>query len=176
MQIQGELEAIDQELGIELGIRPVAKEKHPLFSLTIQAEIILKGKVIGIIGQIAQTIQERFALKKEVTIAQFDCDSLTLAANKNKKYTSIPKYPPIVEDYTFYNQNQVSAAKIVEVGKQVDLIIQSVNVLGFYQDKINLEVVYLHKKKNLTDQDVAPIRRKFVSAIEKLGMKLEGEV
>jgi hypothetical protein len=44
-------------------------------------------------------------------------------AKKDKKYIPIPKYPPIVEQYTFINTTQVPAQKILTTGCKVDNLI-----------------------------------------------------
>ena len=130
----------------------------------------------GLIGRTSLATKQAFELKDDTFIAQINFQALAELASKDAIYSSIPKYPAIIENYTFFNKSKCPANDILKAGKKTDSIIKDIKIIDFYEDKINLEISYQNPKKNLNDKDITPIRKKLVKNIEKLGLKLQGNI
>jgi len=174
LNIKGILEALCEELGIVAHFEPLIKSHW--FDDIKAASLIVNNETIGSIGQLKTKYQTVAKINKPISLADLDFGKLIARATKNKTYTPIPKYPPIVEQYTFINEDKVTAAKILDTANKVDKLINQITIIGTYENKISIEVTYLDKDKNLSDTEIAKIRKKLVDEIEKLGMKLEGEI
>jgi len=172
LHTKGIAEALGKELGISFTFSPSGEEEF--LESILQAKITVKGKGVGVIGRVTNEMTQKFGLKEPATLCYLDFEALVLHATKNKAYTPLPKYPPIIENLTFFNEGQVPVASILKAGKQVSPLVHQIKVVDFYENKINLEIAYLDRTKNLTSEEVTPMRRKLIVAIEKLGLTLQG--
>ncbi|MBI2430448.1 MAG: phenylalanine--tRNA ligase subunit beta [Candidatus Levybacteria bacterium] len=101
--------------------------------------------------------------------------SASLEKMQNKKvFSPIPKYPSITEDVTIIVNQKVKIGDIIqEIKKQSPLIID-VSLLDQFEDSKTFHIIYQHKEKNLTDEEVAKIREKIIKSLkEKFGVKLK---
>ncbi len=106
-------------------------------------------------------------MDKHVVTAEFDFETLLKHATLHKTYTPLAKYPAITEDLAFVLDSKVRTGDvIVNIQKQSDLITE-VSLLDIYENTRTFHIVYQHKEKNLTTEDVADIRKKIISSIEK---------
>lgn len=174
LELKGVLEAMYNELGMIVSFS-TSSDSH-WFDNTKSGLIKIKNEIISEFGQIKSQHQEAAKLNAPVFVADIDFAKLIVYANKNKKYIQIPKYPPIVEQYTFINQNQVLAEEILTTIRETDSMIKETIIIGTYANKISLQVTYLNPNQNLQDSAIAKLRKALVNNVEKLGMKLEGNL
>ncbi|MDO8686740.1 MAG: phenylalanine--tRNA ligase subunit beta [Candidatus Berkelbacteria bacterium] len=105
---------------------------------------------------------------------ELDFSHLISLQNAKKTFIPLPKYPPIMEDFTLIVKESVKTGEIIDlVKKQSELLIET-SLLDQFEDTRTFHVVYQHKEKNLTRQDVTKIREKILKALkEKFGAKLK---
>ena len=174
--LKGIVEALCNELGIE-ATYDVSKDELPhWFEQSKAVTITIDGEQVGYLGQIKVSHQTTAKISSPVIVADIDFETFIKHASKNKTYTPIPKYPPIVEQYTFINESKVPAATILLTARSTGTFIHTVEIVDVFENKISLEVSYLDRNKNLSDQEVSVVRKSIVREIEKLGMKLVGSV
>lgn len=173
-KVKGILESLAQELGLIFEFKK--SQKYKILDNNIQAQILLYDSEIGYIGNINIKIKENFSLKKNATVAQIDFKKIVKYATKNKIYTPIPKFPPIIEDLTFFNNENIESEKILTTAKKSDKLVFKVKIKDFYQNKITLEISYLDKTKNLEAKDIIPIRKTLVKDLENLSLQLQGQI
>jgi len=177
---KGIVEAILDELGIEhYEIKPYNLQKTfygKTFNGAKLAEIILKNNSLGIFGEIKKEILTRFGLKGKVFIFDLDFKELTKYASSQKKYQSIPKYPPVIEDFSFVLPPRTYLGEIITAIKEIDLIIKSADLIDSFEDTRTLRVVYQDKNKTLNDQGVEKLREKIIKTVEeKFKAKIKGK-
>jgi len=172
--LKGYLESLAEQMGIKLGFE--GKDYPQLFQKGIGAKILVDKHEIGYLGQISSKLQENLQIKNTVWGFELNFMQLAKFASKNKVYTPIPKYPAIVERLTFFNPKAKEYSLIYQSAIKTHQLIKQVTLADNYQDKLSLEIHYLDPQKNLSDKDIAPIRKKLVANIEKLGLKLQGEI
>ncbi|MFH1833214.1 MAG: phenylalanine--tRNA ligase subunit beta [Candidatus Levyibacteriota bacterium] len=94
--------------------------------------------------------------------------------NPQKKFLSIPKHPPIIEDLAIVIGNNIEVGKIIEEIKKQSPLISHVSLLDQYQNSKTFHLVYQHREKNLTNEEVAKIREKIITALkEKFHAKIK---
>jgi phenylalanyl-tRNA synthetase beta chain len=174
LELKGTLEALSEELGVTFNWKLAKGTKH--LSPQTQADIYIGNNKVGSAGELASDVSASLGLKQGVVVAELELQHIIEHATKNKTYTPIPKHPPIIENLTFFNDNQVSAEQILDAATGADTLIYSAKIVDSYQNKLTLEVSYLNRQENLTDKQVKPLRQKLVKAVEKLGTKIQGEV
>ncbi len=106
-------------------------------------------------------------MDKNIVTAEFDFEVLLKHATLRKVYTPLPKYPAITEDISFVLDSKVKTGAVIsEIQKHSDLIVE-VSLLDIYGPTRTFHIVYQHKNKNLTTEEVAEVRKKIISSVEK---------
>ncbi len=99
---------------------------------------------------------------------------ITQAKGNPHKFVPIPKYPPLVEDLALIAPTSVLAGNIIELIKKQSPLITDVSLLDKYEDTRTFHIVYQSYEKNLTSEDVTPIREKILKALkEKFSARLK---
>ena len=98
---------------------------------------------------------------------------LTEHATNKKIYRPIPEYPPIIEDLRIELKKDTEYKKIVDTILNVSPLIVSAELIDEYENKMTFRISYQDKTKNLSNEDVAPIRERLEKTIkEKLHAKV----
>ena len=84
-----------------------------------------------------------------------------------KKVVTVPKYPPIVEDLTLEIDPKIKYAQIVEVISSQSKLINKVELLDEYGNRKTFRITYQSRERNLTNEDIEPIREKITVALKK---------
>ncbi|KKR25629.1 MAG: Phenylalanine-tRNA ligase beta subunit [Microgenomates group bacterium GW2011_GWC1_39_7b] len=83
-----------------------------------------------------------------------------------KKYLSIPKYPPIIEDLSIEINPKIKYGAIVNVIAAQSKLVNKVELLDEYRNKKTFRITYLSRERNLTNEDISPIREKIIKAMK----------
>lgn len=94
--------------------------------------------------------------------------------NFEKKFNPLPKYPPIMEDLTIVTENNVKTIDIIDEIKSHSFLIVDVSLLDRFENTRTFHIVYQHKDRNLTTDEVSKIRSKILKVLkEKFGVTLK---
>ncbi len=85
----------------------------------------------------------------------------------HKKFKPVPKYPPIIEDLTLEIDPKIKYSNIVDTIKSQSRLVNKVELLGEYQSKKTFRIAYLSRDRNLTSEEIEPIRLKITTALKK---------
>jgi phenylalanyl-tRNA synthetase beta chain len=111
-------------------------------------------------------------LEENLIDFEFNFQEITTHANVKKVYTPVSKFPPVIEDMRFEIPEEIPYAKIIEtIQKQSDLITNA-GLLDMYKNKKTFRITYQSYDRNLTAEDVTPLREKVTKGIEKIGGQL----
>ena len=103
---------------------------------------------------------------------ELDFDLLTKYASLSKKYKIIPKFPFVIEDIRLILPQKITYEETVKTIKKQSPLIASVDLFDVYNDKITLRITYQDLEKNLTTEDITPIRKKiFLTLKKELGVE-----
>lgn len=158
---KGIVESLLDALGIESATFAAAEE--PLLHPTRAARIIIDGKPVGIMGEVAPRIRESLDLRERSYVYELDFQALLEAAPKVLKYHQLPRYPAlsrhiaaVVSDEVSYEQLEqiirrsgkgvIEEAKLLEVfrGEQI----------GAGRSALTISMVFRSLDKTLTDEEV----------------------
>lgn len=152
--LKGILEALLNELGIEnWQIKP-----DKCLTLDKYGLVTINGQTVGIIGEVKT--------QEKVCVIDLEIKKLLSFANKIKKYQPLPKYPPILEDFSLVFPSQTPVGPIIEAVKDSNEIVKSVELIDSYQDVHTLRITYQSLKSNLTESEVSKIREKILKKLE----------
>lgn len=127
------------------------------------ADIYIEDKQIGDIE----------LLEENLVTFELDFKSLVKYATTKKVFRPIPEYPPIIEDVRLTIKKETEYKKIIETIFSVSSLIVSADLIDEYEDKKTFRVSYQDKNKNLSNEDIAPIKGKLEKTLkEKLHAKI----
>jgi len=170
-QAKGIAEGLLAELGMEnITFEPYVSGpgvKATIWHPGRTAMVKMKGKRLGIIGEIQPGILRRFGIKGRVVIFDLDFEEIAKLATTIKKYTPIPKYPAIVEDLAFVVPKKTLVGEMTEEIKKVNQLIKLVELIDSYKNTRTFRITYQSPKKTLMDKEVEKIRSKIVKRVKK---------
>lgn len=87
-------------------------------------------------------------------------------AKLEKTFTPLPKYPPIIEDLAIIASENVKTADLMSEIKKQSILIANVSLLDQFEETRTFHIVYQHKERNLTTEEVAKIRSKILKSLK----------
>ncbi len=170
--LKGVVEALLSQLGIQTNMKPIST--HP--SLSHPSLSIYVGKtIVGHIGQIDASILKLYGITDPMYYGELSVKSLQDVPSQNEQpYTIAPLYPPILEDFSFTVPDQFEIGPCITALSAIHPSIESIQLLDVYQNKRMLRVTYSNPAKTLSNEDIAPVRKKLIAlAQEKFSLILK---
>ncbi|MBI4064776.1 phenylalanine--tRNA ligase subunit beta [Candidatus Gottesmanbacteria bacterium] len=161
-------EAMVDLMGL-IGLNPVKKQGSTLTKLPLDwygSQRLSFGQ-FGSVGLVHQKFLDALQIHTPVTILELDIEELVKHARPTKRYVPIPKYPPAHEDIALVVPSKTPIGLLMMELSKIDPRIAGIELLDRYEDTRTLHVTYLSQEKNLTAQDVRPIREKIILLAQK---------
>ena len=146
-------------------VRSECTDLHP----GVQANIILDGKPIGIIGKVHPNIT-----KKDIYVFELDLNSIFGRTNK-LKYKPAYKYPSTMKDMAFILDRDIDASEVIKtIKKAANKTLQEVDIFDIYEgDKIDknkksiaFSLLFNGIDRTLTDEEVMEVFNKIINKVE----------
>ncbi len=169
-EAKGLAQAIFSLFGLPLPEPPTHDKQH-LHNWDDNLRLLL-GEY-GAVSEVNSQLLATLGIVQPVSIFWVHLDELVKNAQPSKTYHPIPKYPPIVEDLAFTVPPNFTVGPLMETLKKAHPLVYDITLLDRYQDTRTFHVVYLNLHKNLTDEDVRPVREKLISRALDLGAVLK---
>lgn len=145
------------------------------------AEVVLRGRVVGTVGELHPTTIAAYGIEGRVAAGELDLAPL-VAPVPPPQLDSPSPFPHVEFDLAFLVLPSTAAAELVSVTSVAGgELVESARVFDEYVGKDggrrSLAVRYVLRApdRTLTNEEVAPIRRSMVEAAESLGAELRGE-
>jgi len=114
---------------------------------------------------------------RAITTAGFVWKEVLKVARKHPTYKQISQFSPIIEDLTFTLPEGVKMGDVLFTVKSVHTTIQNVELKDMYKRNATLRIQYALEDRQMTGEDVIPIRKKIVETMEKkLGGIIVGNI
>lgn len=149
-----EVKGVIEQLFRDLGINPSFKKSQ---KSAVGASIFTKGKYVG----------EIEILDNNIIDFEINFNELLKYVTLSKKYKPFAKYPPIVEDISLSIDSNIETHDIIQDIKGQSPLIVDVSLLDEFDSSRTFHIVYQDQNKNLTNEEVAKIRKKILSSLEK---------
>jgi phenylalanyl-tRNA synthetase beta chain len=128
----------------------------------------------GMIEILSQDLLNKIGINSPLTRVYLNFSALVSHANHTKTYIPIPKYPPIIEDLAFIVPEKFEVGPIIVAFKKAHTLIFDVSLLDLHENTRTFHITYQDSEKNLTDEDILPIRKKLITlAKEKYAIELK---
>jgi phenylalanyl-tRNA synthetase beta chain len=104
---------------------------------------------------------------------ELDYSQILKNRNLNKAFKALPKYPPIVEDISLTAKEFVKTVDLISGIKNQSPLVANVTLLDQFDNSRTFHIIYQHKERNLTMDEVSKIRGKI---LKKLKEKFNAEL
>ena len=146
------------------------------------AEILLKGELIGVIGEIHPLVLDEYGIDQKVWLFELKLDPLVAGFLKFKQYEALPKFPAVERDMALIIPEEIASSEVEQkigvVGGEYLVQYRLFDVYkgeqipeGFKSMAYNM--VYQAKDRTLTDKEVAEIHNRIQQELQNsFGAKL----
>jgi phenylalanyl-tRNA synthetase beta chain len=166
--LKGVVENLFSGLGLKL---PRQKEAdHFLLQWGKSAEI----EGVGVFGALHPDLQRSYEITKPVFFFEFDLEALFKLRASEKRYKPLPKYPFVFRDISMFIPQGLENQDIIDLIREVggDLV-EKVYPFDRYQDSIAYRIIYRHRERTLTEEEVNKKHQEIVQALtSKLMVKI----
>jgi len=179
--IKGIVELLFEELGIsKYGF--TRETENPTFHPGKTANILIKNKPVGIVGEIYPDVLDEFEIPVKTYICELDFDAITIAADLEKSYKPLPKYPAIERDMALLLNDETMVCEVEDIiRKKGGNLVESIKLFDVYKGKqvpegkksVAYSIIYRANDRTLKDEEANEIHNKIIAEIEsKLGGQL----
>jgi len=178
--IKGIIEVLLEELNI-LNYK-FRKIEHPSYHQGRTAEILVDGEILGIIGEIHPEVAEKYQLDTKIYTGELDMELLVSKTVHDIKYSPLPKFPAINRDIAVLLDQDIEAAKIEEIMREVGgELIEKIEFFDVYtgeqipdgKKSVAYSLVLRAKDRTLKDQDANLLMEKIINNLQnELGARL----
>ncbi|MCJ7813791.1 MAG: phenylalanine--tRNA ligase subunit beta, partial [Candidatus Atribacteria bacterium] len=178
--IKGIIETVFQSLKVENW--EVVPGNHPAFHPLRNGKIIIRGKEVGIFGEIHPEVINNYRIPGKVNLFEIDFENLLPNVPSDIKYCVLPKYPSVQRDLAMIVKEEILSADIIKMIKSInERLIKKVILFDIFKGKqigdgcksLAYSVVFQAKDRTLTDQEVEDIYKKIR---EKLMVKFNAKI
>jgi phenylalanyl-tRNA synthetase beta chain len=137
------------------------------------------SKVLGVAGQLARRVADKFKLRQEIFLAEIELDSLyaQISAEKEaRRYEPLPRFPAVERDFSLLLADGTEFTDVVKTIGALNIgEITSIEAADLFRGKnvpagkysLLVRVTFQNREATLTDAQTADFSAKIVAALEK---------
>ena len=174
---KGVVESLLDALGI-VGAEYV-ETNDPLLHPTRAAKVLVGGREIGILGEVAPNVRESLDLRERPCVYELDFQALMESTPDVLKYRRLPRYPALHRHLAVVVSDETRYAELARVIEEAGGgSIEEVSLLDVYKGKqigperssLTVSMVFRSREKTLTDEEVNAVLDEVKSALsQRLG-------
>jgi phenylalanyl-tRNA synthetase beta chain len=157
--------------------------QHPTFHPG-KCALVHYGEVeIGVFGEIHPLVKGNYDFPESpVLVADLNIEAIAALIPDRYYVSSVPVFPPVLEDLAFIVDENIQVQEIVEIMKAAGgTMIAEVNLFDVYRGgqagsgkkSLAFSLKYQDSERTLTDKEVSRIRNKIINQLsEKIGAEL----
>jgi phenylalanyl-tRNA synthetase beta chain len=140
---------------------------------------------IGVAGQLARRVAEKFKLRQDIFLAEIELEpvySAYRAAKEARRYVPIPRFPTVERDFSLLLANGIPFSDVVAAIHALNIPeIVSIEAADLFRGKnvpagkysLMIRVLFQNNEATMTDAQIAGLSAQIVAALEKtLGAQL----
>lgn len=166
--IKGIIEGIGERFGINFVFQ---KTKEPFLEKKYSADVFSEGLKFGWIGEIKKDVLDIYEIEQKVYCGEINIMPFIERAILDFKYRSIPRYPQVVRDFSFFVDESIPASTIADKIKKISPLIISVGIFDMFRKEkrsISFRVVFQSYEETLRDETVNEIQERIIKELTKI--------
>lgn len=176
--LKGAVESVVAYLGLAGEISYEADSPagfHPGRSASIFLHAGSAKSKVGVLGQVHPDLQRKMELE-DTYVAELLLEPLFAAEAAPIEYRDLPKFPSVQRDIAVVVDNDITADSLLKtISESAGELLEDVQVfdvftgskLGENKKSVALALVYRHKDRTLTDEEISEVHGRAVAALEQ---------
>lgn len=144
---------------VQLLVEEIMAKNHSIYQQSAKL-VIKKGKERILLGYL-------HVLENDMVGIEIKLNNLLKVVNAHPEYQKTNPHSMIIEQLTFTLKKQVAVGDFINVLIKTNNKIIDFKLLNIYQNNYTFEIVYQAHNKNLSNEDVEPIRQSVVATAQK---------
>ncbi|MGD0999286.1 MAG: hypothetical protein ABSA67_01190, partial [Candidatus Brocadiia bacterium] len=181
-QLKGVIESFLDAAGVcsKLSFEPAA---DPFFAEKRAAKVLLDNAPLGIMGEVAPAVCERYGAAHPPCAAELDFDLLVRAARLDRAYSKLAAHPAAVRDLAVVVDEAVPWARIEGAIRDLRIpILESIEFFDIFRGKqvpagkksMAFSLTFRAADRTLTSDEVEAARQSCIQSLAALGATLRG--
>jgi phenylalanyl-tRNA synthetase beta chain len=171
--LKGVLEGLFDSFNLAFEVRPTSE---PFLDRGASADLFINGGKIAWIGEVNPSVLSQYDIKEKVFCAEADFDRISDLSTEERTYRPISRYPSVVRDFSFYVDDSIPTARIIETIRGVSPLVASVGVFDLFKKEVrsvSFRVVFQSYEDTLTDEAVNELQQIIIDRLKSTdGIKL----
>lgn len=172
--LKGVIDILFERLGIDEW-EYLREEKHKTFHPGRAANIVSKGRVLGLLGETNPDVIENYDINKRVYIAELDFDGINELANLNQRYRPLPKYPAITRDLAIVVDENTMVKDLEKmIWNLGEGLIEDIKLFDVYigdqipegKKSVAYSIVYRSYERTLKDEEINKVQNSIIANLE----------
>jgi len=168
---KGVVEGLTSQLGVEADFETGSDESlHP----SRQAAIVIKGKRLGVVGELQPKVAEAFELSEAVYLFEINLAALLPFTLGHKPFQPLPRFPAIVRDIALVVDVGVTNRQVQAIITGFPLVTQ-VALFDVYsggqllpgKKSLAYRITFQSPSQTLTDDEVDEVQQKIIDKLAK---------
>ena len=172
--LKGVVKGLLDRLGIE-NVEYQAETENTTFHPGRTANILVDGENVGIIGEVHPDVLGNYDIKVRCLVGELDFKVLSAKSKLDRKYTPLPKYPPMTRDIALTVDKELEVREIEKVilanGKN---LVENIALFDVYtgdqveegKKSVAYSIVYRSLERTLTEEEVVKVHSKILEELE----------
>lgn len=139
-----------------------------------QAEIIIAGDSIGVLGDVHPEVVEAFELSGTVCLIEIDLERLLTKVPQWRQYESIPRFPAVYRDISIVVDEQVAYQRVEEIIRSFPLVAR-VTLFDLYRGEqvpqgkksFAIRITYQSPTRTLSEDEVNQVQDGMLSRLAR---------
>ncbi|MEO2083838.1 MAG: phenylalanine--tRNA ligase subunit beta, partial [Desulfurobacteriaceae bacterium] len=176
--LKGVVESLLEFLSLEG--RFEASFDYPFMHPGQTAKVSVNGQFVGFLGRLHPDVEEAFDVQQPMFVAELYLDKLLeLSSGVERRFSPIPKFPPVMRDLAFIVDKDFPVARLEEEIRKSKFV-EKVVLFDVYEGKgvpkgkksIAFSITFRAPDRTLSDEEVNGIVSDIIERLSKLGAKL----
>lgn len=166
--IKGVIEGLMERLGVSFQTAPTTE---PFLDRGRSADIMIDGVKAGWAGAIGDDILRLYEIEQTIYCAELRFDIILEKGNLTLQYKPIPRYPQVTRDFSFFVDDRVPIATLVEKIKGISPLIVSVGIFDMFRKEmrsVSIRVVFQSYEDTLTDERVNALQETIIGKLTNI--------
>lgn len=170
------LKGVIENLLVRLNIKRFrfVNSTHDSFHPGRTAELLVNNKRVGYIGEVHPEALDNYDLPVRAYIAELNFEELLAAADLDRKYKQLPKFPAVERDIAVVVAEEITAGQIEEIIRNKGgKLVEAVKLFDIYRGtqiekgykSMAWAIIYRSEDKTLTEEDVVKVHNKILSSL-----------
>ena len=181
LDLKGVVENITDGLGIK-NVKYERESENVSYHPGKTAKVVIGKHAVATLGEVHLDVTENYGVDVPCYIAEINLDALYEAADMDRKYKPLPKFPAVTRDIALLVDDAILVQEIEDTIRRAGgNLVEKVELFDIYKGKqipegkksIAYAIAYRDQNKTLQDKDVNKVHDKILRALEhKLGATL----